>query len=217
MAEKVRYPQIPSTVWWGVRAILTKTPNTTLDERALAIELHVQESAAKQYVAELLSVGIINDDKKATPLALKWRLNEHYSSAAEELAASIYPQSLRDIAPPSEGNRQKAVSWFMQEGLGQGAATNKAATYFLIGSPLPNESPVRSVEKSKAPTKNASKREQVKVPLARAHMENPRARQGSEIPLNVNVQIHISADATSDQIESIFSAMKRYLYDTPTN
>jgi hypothetical protein len=37
------------------------------------------------------------------------------------------------------------------------------------------------------------------------------------MPLNINVQIHISAEATGAQIESIFSAMRRYLYDGPDN
>ena len=32
------------------------------------------------------------------------------------------------------------------------------------------------------------------------------------MPLNINVQIHISAEATGEQIESIFTAMRRYLY-----
>jgi hypothetical protein len=41
--------------------------------------------------------------------------------------------------------------------------------------------------------------------------------QVDPIPLNVNVQIHISADASGEQIESIFSAMRRYLYDSPAN
>jgi hypothetical protein len=31
------------------------------------------------------------------------------------------------------------------------------------------------------------------------------------MPLNVNVQIHISADASSEQIEAIFANMKKYL------
>jgi|SRR3954452_4152889 hypothetical protein len=33
------------------------------------------------------------------------------------------------------------------------------------------------------------------------------------MPLNINVQIHISADASGEQIQTIFSSMRRYLYD----
>lgn len=76
MAEKDRYPQIPSTVWWGVRAIFQRSPNVTIDERLLAVQLKVQAAAARAYITELRAVGIINEDGKATPLALKWRLDE---------------------------------------------------------------------------------------------------------------------------------------------
>jgi hypothetical protein len=144
MAEKSRYPQIPSTVWWGVRSILIKSPKTTIDERLLGIELKVQAAAAKQYITELVAVGILAEDKKATPLAEKWRLDATYKGAVSELIASVYPQSLRDVAPADGADRQKAVAWFLQEGLGEGSAKNKAATYFLLGTPDPNESPARS-------------------------------------------------------------------------
>jgi hypothetical protein len=218
---KNRFPQIPATVWWGVRAILTRTPTAVFDERFLAIQLNVQEVAAKQYIAELTSVGILNDEKKATPLALEWRLDSSYRDAVDKLVKGVYPKSLLDIAPPEEGNRQKATSFFMSEGLGQGAAGNKAATYFMIGSPAPNESPARGQEKSgssgksaKAPPKPRPINKQAAEVVTRGTSGHGGPSDG--IPLNVNVQIHISADATSDQIESIFSAMRRYLYDKTT-
>lgn len=37
-----------------------------------------------------------------------------------------------------------------------------------------------------------------------------------QIPLNLNIQIHISADAGTDQIETIFRAMRMYLNDAPS-
>ena len=227
MADKSRYPQIPGTVWWGVRAILNKTPNATVDERLLAIQLNVQEVAAKQYIAELVSVGILNEDLKATPLANKWRLDGTYKTAIEELNQAIYPQGLRDTAPQSEGDRQKAISWFQHEGLGLGAAKNKASTYFLLGTQDPNEAPPRSIStransesgKSTAPKSETQRASKPKPTVSKG--EDRSANRGSSgtdsIPLNVNVQIHISADAGSEQIESIFSAMRRYLYDKQTS
>ena len=214
--EKVRYPQIPTTVWWGVRAILNRTPNTTLDERTLAIQLKVQEAAAKQYIGELIQVGILDEDKRATPLALRWRLDTTYPEAVSEILRNVYPEALIDLAPPDDGDRQKAVSWFLHEGLGQGAAGNKASTYFMIGSPAPNESPIRKDEKLKKPAGN---REASAVSRQAFTQKGEKAGKGRDrtgtdgIPLNVNVQSHISADASSEQIESIFAAMRRYLYD----
>lgn len=232
MADKIRYPQIPSTVWWGVRSILQKTPSATVDERLLGVQLGVQEAAARAYIIELKNVGILTDEGKATPTAQKWRLDDSYAEAVAQIVGDIYPEGLIHIAPPGDADRQKVVSWFQREGLGQGAAGNKAATYLLVSSPSPNEAPRSNVSRAAQPegasrtrasgrstgdTKNggivANER-----PARRGNGDRPAnpARKGPDsFPLNVNVQIHISADAGSEQIESIFQAMRRYLYDAP--
>lgn len=234
MAEKNRYPQIPSTVWWGVRAILQKTPSATVDERLLSVQLNVQEAAARAYVTELKGVGILTEDCKPTPLAHKWRLDDSYNEAVKQLIGTVYPEGLIHVAPPGEGDRQKIVSWFLREGLGQGAAGNKAATYLLLSSPTPNESPPRSGgklgkgENAKRITKPRNGQSSIDRPgtLTTEAARRPVRKSGDHadrsgsydaFPLNINVQIHISADAGAEQIESIFSAMRRYLYDAQIN
>ncbi len=233
MADKNRYPQIPSTVWWGVRAILNRTPNVTIDERLLGIQLSVQEAAAKAYINELRQVGILTDDGKASPLAQRWRLDDSYSDAVTELIQATYPEGLVHIAPPGDAERQKVVSWFQREGLGQGAAGNKAATYLLLSSPTPNEAPkatskaaqgdapARARPARRQPSKGGNANEVAELPDPQdrgGEVKNPpTGRNGDAFPLNVNVQIHISADAGTEQIESIFQAMRRYLYDAPAS
>lgn len=231
MAEKVRYPQIPSTVWWGIRSILQRTPNATIDERLLSVQLGVQPTAAKAYISELRHVGILTEESKATPLAQRWKLDETYADAVSEIIKATYPDGLLDVAPPGEAERQKVVSWFQHEGLGQGAAGNKAATYLMLSSPTPNEAP-KSAQKAaqgEVPARARPSRQQsgnaTKAPplgensvsreSGREVKGPPAGRTGEVFPLNVNVQIHISADAGTEQIESIFQAMRRYLYDAP--
>jgi hypothetical protein len=189
----------------------------------MSIHLGVQPVAAKQYIAELVAVGILTEEGKATPLALRWRIDASYGAAVEELLTQVYPDSLRNIALPSEGDRQRAKSWFLQEGLGEGAAKNKAATYFLLGSPTPVEGPTNGAAKASSEVR-PGRRQTASKPLiksapkfaeVRDRSDLPRSTQSPPggIPLNVNVQIHISAEAGSEQIESIFAAMRRYLYD----
>ncbi|MHA6641766.1 hypothetical protein [Mesorhizobium sp. A623] len=227
MAEKNRYPQIPSTVWWGVRSIIQRTPNATIDERLLGVQLNVQEVAARAYIFELRNVGLLTEEGKATPLAQKWRLDESYTDAVGQIIQSTYPEGLIQVAPPGEAERQKVVSWFLREGFGQGAAGNKAATYLLLSSPTPNEPPRVSTKvaqndgtprsRKQADATKPGKTSNAK-PLDRSgdRGNNSHRRDGVEaFPLNLNVQIHISADAGTEQIESIFKAMKRYLYDNP--
>lgn len=232
MADKNRYPQIPSTVWWGVRSIINRTPNATIDERLLGVQLGVQEAAAKAYINELRHVGIVTDEGKATPLAQRWRLDESYAEAVDELIQSTYPEGLIHVAPPGEAERQKVVSWFQREGLGQGSAGNKAATYLLLSSPTPNEAPKpapkaalaentarvrplrRQADGGSTNNKPANRTAGERVGEAKS---TPVAKGLEAFPLNVNIQIHISADAGTEQIESIFQAMRRYLYDAPAS
>ena len=105
MADKVRFTQIPSTVWWGVRSLIQRTPNVVIDERLLGISLGVQEAAARAYVSELRSVGILSEDNKPTSLAQKWRLDETYAEAVEKIIQATYPEGLVHVAPPGDAER----------------------------------------------------------------------------------------------------------------
>jgi len=218
MAEQI-FPQIPSTVWWGVRQMLQRSPKAKLDETMLGANLGVQTPAAKQYLGELRRVGIIDEEGRATDLANQWRMDDTYPDAVEAIARVSYPEGLVTISPPSSPDRQKVVNWFMRQGLGEGSAKNKAATYLLVTNPVPNGAapPVaqegkrtsgqRAVERS---TKESTTRPKTSEKPKRDSSEDRAAAPGA-IPLNLNVQIHISADASSEQIETIFSAMRKYL------
>ncbi|MDB5660900.1 MAG: hypothetical protein JWS10_3515 [Cypionkella sp.] len=215
------FPQIPSTVWWGMRQLLKRTPNAKFDENMLAASLNVQAVAAKQYINELKRVGILDDDNKGTDLAGRWRMDESYPQAVEELARGVYDEGLITIAPPGDADRARVVSWFMNQGLGEGSAKNKAATYLLITSLQPNGAPNQATRPSGEKAKEAKRVE----PRTASQATRGRVQKGNEtprgsktrgemlMPLNVNVQIHISADATTDQIETIFSSMRKYLRD----
>lgn len=213
------YPQIPSTVWWGLRNVLKRSPNATIDEKYLGVQLSVQEVAAKQYVAELKRVGLLTDEGKATPLAAKWRHDETYWTAVQELMKAAYPESLLQLAPPGEADRQKVISWFERDGLGIGTANNKAATYFLMSSPTPGEAPARAATGERPKVASTKSKQPEKAPPSTPPQDRKSEQKPSSqmLPLNINMQIHISADATSEQIESIFSAMRRYLYDNPAS
>jgi hypothetical protein len=217
MADKNSFPQIPSTVWWGVRGILRRTPSAAIDERFLSVHLDVQEVAAKQYLVELKKVGLLTEEGKATPLASRWRHDETYWPAVQEILKNAYPRGLLEVAPAGEADRQRVTSWFTREGLGSGTAANKAATYLLIGSRTPNDPPSRgtSLQKNATATTRTQKAAPTKGKQTTVRTLTPNERKIDALPLNINVQIHISADATTAQIESIFAAMRRYLYENP--
>src|SRR3546814_17959856 len=137
---------------------------------------------------------------------------------------TLFPYTtLFRAAPPGEVERQKIVSWFQHEGLGQGAAGNKAATYLLLSSPTPNEAPRAT---SKAAQSESSGPRPVRRQVSRntqannnsgrsssgrgnGDQNNLPARSGPEsFPLNVNVQIHISADRSEEHQSELQSLMR---------
>jgi hypothetical protein len=222
MPEK-SYPQIPTTVWWGIRALLLRSPKAKFDENMLSASLDVQVSAARAYLKQLALVGILDSDGKITELGGKWRLDDTYTEAVGEILKSVYDEGLTTICPPGEVDRSKAKSWFMSQGLGAGSAGNKAATYELIASvkPGPHEPEAdraprgaKAVPKQKNAAKSVSNNGERRIEDKEAPKKTLDRKGGADaFPLNVNVQIHISADASSDQIDSIFKSMRHHLYE----
>lgn len=216
MAEKVGFPQIPRPVWYGVRSIFNKSLSRKLDENSLAASLDVQPSAARQYLVELRRVGLVTEDGAATSLAAKWRQDDSYDEAVEEILKTAYPESLVDLAPAGSADRAVVERWFKNQGLGEGTARNKAATYLMIANGgVSFEPPQASGEggrKSRSRGKKAEEKSEVTKREDGRKVATPLSPD--VMPLNVNVQIHISADASTEQIEAIFSAMRNYLHGT---
>ncbi len=203
--------------------MLRKSPKRKLDEKILAVELNVQQTAAKAYQNQLVSLGLLNDDGTPTALADRWRQDDP-AEAINEILSGSYPQALLDLAPIGDLDRPKIVSWFMSEGLGTGTAGNKAATYIMIAQSASGEEapakakgsarsqpPAKPTERKRAETRTSESK--TKADDGPAEKRGEKARQAKP-DLNINIQIHISADASSEQIESIFSSMKRY-FDEP--
>lgn len=213
------YPQFPSSVWWKLRERFQKSIPSTLSESFVSSELGVQPTAAKAYVKQLQDMGIIGDDGKPTELANDWRMDDTYRAAADKIVQSCYPQELLDLSPPDDFDREKAKRWFMGKGLGSGAASNKAATFQLLSvKPIPNDIPEKKPRKrAKAAVADGSDtKSKAKLDRRQPSKQPPttptdHVQAGAPMPLNVNVQIHISADASSEQIEAIFANMRKYL------
>ncbi|MXQ08793.1 hypothetical protein GQ651_13125 [Alphaproteobacteria bacterium GH1-50] len=214
MSEQKNYPQLPKPIWWGFREILISKPSVQLTPKMLAVRFEVQETAAKAYLRELQKIGMVDEDGKPSELALKWRIDETYSDAVQGILSHAYPDELLQTLDTKSVDREKAKQWFMLDGLGSGSANNKAATFAMIASPEPGEPLTTNQKQEKATPTIASAKPKTKPNDAHisAQKEDSSISSSKEIPLNVNVQIHISADASNEQIEKIFQSMRKYLY-----
>lgn len=221
MADKAAgFPQIPARVWWGVRDLLNRSPKMKFDDGSLAATLDVQPAAARQYLSELKRVGLLDEKGAATDLGERWRHDEGYETVVGEILGESYPDGLVSIAPAGQAERSSVERWFSHAGLGSGTAKNKAGTYLMIANDRPGEIKVRAApqraEKS-APERRSSATSKATIEKGDDKKTRQRAPAPatSSFPLNLNVQIHVSADASTDQIETIFSAMRKYLHDEP--
>lgn len=224
MAENNNYPQLPKAAYWSLRKFLNKRPSTALDGQIVASEINVQVTAARQYIVEMSRLGILDEDGKLTELGHEWRHDDTYRAATNKILDNCYSAGLVAVASPGEAERAKVVNWFSKEGLGTGSAGNKAATYLMLANdPIltaaevtgAKGSPTRKPKASSSkPSQKAAQPEQVNTPIvAGEDGVVPQQPRGSDsIPLNINLQIHISADASAEQINLVFEAMRRHLY-----
>ena len=220
MADKAAgFPQIPARVWWGVRDLLNRSPKMRFDDGSLAATLDVQPAAARQYLAELKRIGLLDEKGATTELGERWRHDEGYETVVEQILQSSYPGGLVSIAPAGQAERSSVERWFAHSGLGSGTAKNKAGTYLMIANDRPGEIKVRSAPQRTEKASPDKRTSPVQRIPDKAGSQDTRKREReqtlSSFPLNVNVQIHIGADASTDQIETIFAAMRKYLHDEP--
>lgn len=213
MTEQTFYPQLPAAIWWGFREILKNKPRIQLSPKIISVQFGVQDTAAKAYIRELQRLGMLDEECRPTELALKWRLDDDYSQAVKDILKFAYPEDLLDTVDVNDLDRTKAKQWFEYDGLGSGAAGNKASTLALIASNSPGETSKQVSAKSERPSRRTKSVKKVAGdhPVAKSVQMPSSNEVGQGIPLNINIQIHISADSSSSQIETIFKSMKKYL------
>jgi hypothetical protein len=193
----------------------------------LAPTLGIGEKRAKNLVGPLRLVGLIDDQGKPTDRANDWRSDDHYADVCRQIRDDCYPADLRDAFPGPEIDRQAAEAWFSRFGkMGESSAKNVAMIFEVLtradpkgqdGAAAPAGATARAAtttslaEGRRATTralrpisKNAE--EPIVVPKA-----DPSSALSAPPSLHVNIQIHISADASASQIDQIFSSMARHL------
>ncbi len=222
MAETPKYfPNIPVSHWNNLRSQFKKSIPGTISSNYLASVLGMTEASAKSNVSpSLKQIGLIDSEGKTNQdLAKKLRDDALYPKFCEEVLKKIYPQELRDAFPDKESNRDQIKTWFMNHtGVGDSAASRIVAFYVALVQADPSPSAVTSSKLKDAKPK-AAKPQAKPVPKP-AIKDKPQESTPSVDPkklssgpdLNINIQIHISSDASADQIRSIFENMAKYVY-----
>lgn len=226
MADKQIYPMISEKSWWQIRNQFKKTIPSIVNVSYLKSLLSLNsDQSARNILAPLKQMGIIDSEGKPQPRATDWRSDAKYSEVCSMVVSEIYPQELLDLFPDAQVDNATAKSWFMDTcSLGDNAAAKIASTFSLLkdgqvkaDSDIPKStvSPKKSKpsklknndspEKSDPPESTFSPSPNINTPTE----GNP----SSSIPsVHIDMQIHISPDASPDQIDSIFASMAKHLY-----
>jgi hypothetical protein len=177
------------------------------------------QSAKANIMPSLRQIGLIDqNDKTNQELATQFRDDSSYSKFCKSLIDKLYPEDLRDAFPEKGANRDQVKNWFMNNsGIGDSAASRIAAFYIALSdSELTIKKP--ATKKIQEPKTRPEKPKTLKETVVKKSKAQPSdhfigQKQSSNGPdLNINIQIHISSDASSDQIRSIFENMAKYIY-----
>jgi hypothetical protein len=218
--EKKSFPMLPIGHWWELRKKFKQSIPGVVTDSYLATVLDMQPVSARANVLPFLKqLAIIDEDGKTGERAKVWRDDEHYPGVCKSIVGEVYPTELKEAVPNPTVDRVRAERWFAQKtGAGDAAVKRMAALYAVLVEADASKQPDEKIRKS---AEDRPPREK-KTPMAAIPAATLRARQqepGNGLPreravpgININLQVHISADSSSDQIDQIFASMAKHIY-----
>ena len=173
-------PVLNVTAWWTLRQHFSRTLPKVVSETYLATVLSLKEGPARNVLRNLKVLGLVDEDNRPTDLALRWRDDEQYAAACEEIAERAYPDELRAAVPGPDPAPTAAAQWFQRSRrLGDGGAKNAARTYVLIASAkLPDEAGTGATPTSGARTSSGGSARKA-TPPSEARLRSHATRAGA--------------------------------------
>ena len=228
MADKQIYPMISEKSWWQLRNQFKKTIPSAVNVSYLKSLLSLNsDQSARNILAPLRQMGIIDADGKPQPRATDWRSDAKYPDVCSAIISEIYPQELLDLFPDAQVDNVTAKDWFMDTcSVGDKAAGKITSTFSMLKSgQIKLDADVTKT--STSPQKAKSNKSQKSVPADNATKPvfvSPMSAVDANAPtipaavasptpsVHIDLQIHISPDASPEQIDSIFASMAKHLY-----
>lgn len=221
--EDTSFPKIPEANWWKLRNLFRNKVPAAVTASYLATALSMAESSAKaNLIAPFKKIGIIEEDGKPTDLAYDWRDDSKYPDVCKTLIEKYYPQEIKDLFHSSDLDFQQLTNWFMNNArCGENTAKMFARFYILLLKADPSGSEAVNNKKDTKVNKQAKpkKKEKAISPTNKPH-EYPSASNqsltsptilGNTPELHINIQLHISPESSTEQIDKIFESMAKHL------
>ena len=214
MTEKRSYPMLPVSHWWGLRKRFKHSIPGTVTASYLAATLDMQERSARANILPYLQqLGIIDDEGKTLERARQWRDDSQYANVCEQMREELYPDDLLHAVPDPEIDRDAASRWFANAtGAGADAVRKMTSLYTILVKGDPETGNASTTSSSSSRKKTTTKQSATRSKKAKPSTEDPRPSNTESPGVHINVQVHVSSDATPDQIDQIFASMAKHIY-----
>ncbi len=214
------FPMLPVAHWWRLRERFKQSLPGVVTDNYLATALNTKPSSARANVLPYLKdMGLLDNEGKTQELAKAWRDDEQYAEVCQKIRKEIYPDELISAVPNPSLDRSATERWFANHtGAGNNAVKRMAAIYTVISEGDISKKPEKEGQKERPPSrkKDVVEDKQKKPALPSAPPTVPQTSLPGSIPalpgVNINLQIHISSDATPDQIDKIFESIAKHIY-----
>ncbi len=221
--EKKTFPLFPVKHWWNLRKKFKQSIPGTVTPNYLASVLGMKEISARDNVYHYLKLmKIVDKNGKPMPRATKWRDDHQYQKVCEIIVKEIYPQELIDAVPDPEKDKETATRWFANHtGAGNVAIQKMVACYTVLCNGDVSKAPKQGAKKSKPQKQSITKKKasslgnkisRPKEEVKHLTPEINRNERRTSPEICINLQVHISSDSSSDQIDKIFASMAKHIY-----
>jgi len=222
MPEESRksYPMLSQKSWWLLRIKFKQTIPRKVNSLYLKTVLGMEEvSATKNVLPYLKDIGLIDEEGNTQDFANKWRNDSEYPTSCEELKKKIYPTDLLDAIPDPSSQKKQTEEWFKSRcGVGEAAAKKMTLFYMMLC-----KAKVEDEERFSKPSEKPKETKPIKPKdmKGKETVVKDKAEKGESrdegIPIiqlpaiHLNVQIHLTSDASTNQIDQLFASMAKHL------
>ena len=213
--RKTVYPMLPVNHWWALRDKFKQSIPGTVTANYLATVLNMKEVSARANVLPFIQqLGITDDEGKTLDRAREWRDDTMYPDVCATMVKEVYPPELLEAVPDPVRDRAAAERWFSNS-TGAGVTAVKRMTLFfsvLIDANPAHKPGSNSAGEKMASTSRPKKKAAVEATEGKTQ-QGEEQQGGDDAPsVHINLQIHVSSDATPDQIDKIFESMATHIY-----
>ena len=225
MAEKRSFPMLPGAHWWALREKFKQSIPGVVTDSYLATALNTKQMSARNNILPYIKdIGLIDPDGKTQDLARDWRDDQKYADVCKQIRESVYPEELRTAVTDPVKERDSVARWFANKTGAGASAVRRMTQFYLILAEAdvqkkadPKGSKMLKIEKKGKKEKVIEKPREGVTSGSSERSSDAFNRSTSGLPSShpgicINLQIHISADATPDQIDKIFESMAKHIY-----